>query len=141
MIFSPISAPANMSINDTQACFFKFSNDILGSRSQVQNATFGVYIKAPSVPGVMYTYILVYVLGPPSHHHNHLRQHLIHQKKINLNQEQTMKYYKFDLTRQVNNWIKWPDSNWGIKVMASDSQGTPLAIVSPQNPEEEAYVS
>ncbi|ELU12145.1 hypothetical protein CAPTEDRAFT_224992, partial [Capitella teleta] len=55
--------PANLSTNDSQTCFFKFSNDILGSRSQVQNATLGVYIKSPAVPDVMYTYILIYVLG------------------------------------------------------------------------------
>ncbi|ELU12146.1 hypothetical protein CAPTEDRAFT_39276, partial [Capitella teleta] len=37
------------------------------------------------------------------------------------------------------NWIKWPDTNRGLKIMAADSQGVPLAIVTAQSPAEEPY--
>ena len=88
----------------------------------------------------MATWVLVYALWavapgrPPE-------RHLVHRRRIYLDDRDTGQWHHFSFLAQVRRWIANPHSNQGLFVQATDSRGEPLAVIQPNNADEQPYVS
>jgi len=124
-----------------QTCRFRFQSDMVPN--DIVSATFGIYIRraahAAQSPR-MATWVLVYALwavapGQPP------ERHLVHRRRIYLDDRDTGRWHHFSFLAQVRRWVADPRSNQGLFVQATDSRGEPLAVIQPNNNEEQPYVS
>ncbi len=65
---------------------------------------------------------------------------LIESRTINLPENTGDWLTEIDVTKQVREWIEQPEINLGLKVEVTDYHGNRLAIIAPENDEEEAHV-
>lgn len=88
----------------------------------------------------MATWVLVYALWavardrPPE-------RHLVHRRRIYLDDRDTGRWHHFSFLGQVRRWITNPHGNQGLFVQATDSRGEPLAVIQPLSDEEKPYVT
>ena len=126
-----------------QTCRFRFQTDI--ANDDIVSATFGIYIRpARTQQGAgrprMATWVLVYALwaGAPG---RPPERRLVHRRRIYLDQRDTGRWHHFSFLALVRRWIANPHSNRGLFVQATDGRGEPLAVIQPNNDEEQPYVS
>ena len=105
--------------------------------NEVREATLGIYIRrqAHAIFENQSAMILVYRLTL------HERVMVTQPRKINTSGTSTNGWYHFNVLGPVNDWLDNPASNFGLEVMAADSNGNPLAIVNPTDPSDEPFVS
>lgn len=136
--------PRTSSVDSQQSCRFSFQSDI--APNDVVSATFGIYIRratathaaVPPQRPHMATWVLVYALWavardrPPE-------RHLVHRRRIYLNNNDTGRWHHFSFLDQVRRWITNPHGNQVLFVQATDSRGEPLAVIEPLSDEEKPY--
>lgn len=127
-----LSAPRRLDITDSMVTYFTFQQEVL--QSVVVKAELGVYIKRPTTYSTRKTLVLIERL------HRRGTEN-VSRKRIRLDADHTGRWYTFDLTKVVMKWIKNPQKNLGVRIVATDDDGRGIAIVTPENEEEEAYVS
>jgi len=123
-----------------QTCRFTFQSDI--DNGDIVSATFGIYIRRASHSArspYMATWVLVYALWPVAPDRP-VERHLVHRRRIYLDDRDTGRWHHFSFLSQVRRWISNPHSNQGLLVQATDSRGEPLAVIQPNSDEEQPYV-
>jgi hypothetical protein len=118
----------------TNVCFFEFQSDV--DASDIVSAKLGVFVRRVATSTNTITMFLIYKVKP-----RRRGNILIKRKRITLNAGDTNKWYRFDVDAVVKSWVRNPHSNYGLQIMIFDDYGHSLAIVNPENKEEELYVS
>lgn len=137
MLFPNTSSDVAVNVPWFDVCQFWFQPDL--SNSEVLRAYFSVYLRRPSTRhdrGVNDTFILGYRLQRDDRGRI-IRQRLF-SKKISLAND-TGQWHMFSVMHAVRRWLIEPQTNLGLVVEVTDSQGEPLAIIEPRNADEEPY--
>ena len=135
-----ISAPedkVNVNYRSDNVIYFDLNSETL--TSSVVKATLGLYVRRPTdVPARLVTPMTIdKVLSRTEKNACRFKY-----KKINLNRMKgtTDKWYTFDVTRMVQNWIANSSTNFGLHIQSDPVDGRSLVITHPGD-DESAYVS
>lgn len=123
-------------------CSFTFSSEL--TADQVISAQLGLYIRERNEErrrgdGGPATWILIYRVGRPQRATSTTDKVLYRKRKIFLNSVDTGRWYYFDVKTLLDFWIRQPESNFGIQVIASDSTGQPLAVLPTTNDNDDVF--
>jgi len=119
----------NSSANTFQ---FRFQPDL--RKEDVLMASLGIYIRRH--PNTRFdnqpTIILLYRLGR--------RERVMAKRRpIQISGTSVNQWYHFNFRSIVHEWLDDPASNFGLEVLVADSNGNPLAVVNPTNPNDEPF--
>jgi len=132
---------SSSSSDGQQTCRFRFQSDMV--TDDIVSATFGIYIRQAAHTSQrphMATWVLVYALWAAAAPDQPPERHLVHRRRIYLDDRDTGRWHHFSFLSQVRRWVAEPDTNQGLFVQATDSRGEPLAVIQPINNEEQPYV-
>jgi len=135
------TVPANRLLDSTQQnyiCYFSFPMSEIHQVSQIVRVTFGIYVRPvvynPASSPPHPTWLLVYMLRSTG------ERRLLKKRLLTLSGRETGRWYYFHIQpNDIAHWINEPSSNYGLQVQSSNGRGEPLAIVTPQNDNEEPF--
>lgn len=112
---------------------------------QVISANMGIYLKLRNTTShtpqstAPVTWLLIYRIfrGPDGRFQTALQR----KRKIFLTPQDTGKWQYFDVRTIVEHWIRNPEQNYGVQIIASDFRGEPLATLPTANQTEDVLVS
>ncbi len=114
------------------------------SEATVTDAKLYVYLKdSPRLPKKRIRRKFMFFVWerlPPKPDTNGPSQRLLERRTLELLENTGDWFEAIDVTKEVQKWIAEPEKNLGITVESTDYFGNRLAIIAPENDEEEAHV-
>ena len=130
-----LAAPPELNVTAPNAIYFDMTDG-----GDIKQAKLGLFIRRVETTQNKETLILLYTLGIDKTTNRLDRVHYDHIPLV-LNSTNTGRWYEFDVTGPVKSWIRDPNSNYGMAVVANDMNGHPLVVTTPSNSGERENVS
>jgi len=138
IIFPPTDESSSSSSVDHHSQFCRFTlQPKVFSRKEIVNATFGVYVKRTGSEVITHPVLPAFVFLHKVKANGKTEVYL--KKRIPTWSAEEGHWFQFDIKFVVQEWLARPDTNLGLKIVTSDSQGRFKAVVNPNNPDYELH--